>query len=130
MPSAEEVAQYEAHLENCVIPLLDKYDAKITNRNWGFYDFITILFRNEKIDLSVSDVGSTKLIGLRFFLSRYDEIVEVLRSLDNVSDPFYSDISLTLENKFGKRNIANGRSTIAYQYICNKIRESGRRIWS
>lgn len=132
IPTAEQVTEY---INEKILPLLAKYGATVVETNPSahlqvepgmiFYP-LEIEFQGEQIALSGGDIE--RPVNIEFLLKHWDRVQKVLRSLDGTTDPFHSDVRRAFEGEFDRRTLQHDQ--IAYGYVCDKIRKSGRRLWT
>ena len=119
----------DRHVEAVILPVLDRHGAAIVARNYDdFYGCLTIEHRGEWLPLGVPVIDRKDPKALKLFLEHFDEIQAVVQRVMRITDPFYSDISVALDRLFRGRN--PDERSLAFSYVCDKLRQAGKRIWT
>jgi hypothetical protein len=126
MATTQEI---DRHIEAVILPVLAEYGASVVARNdESFYDLLTIEYRGQRIALSRPVIGRNDPKALKFFFRHFDALSGVIEDLLTVADPFYSDVSLALDALFRGKN--PDERSLAFQYVCDRLRAAGKRIWT
>lgn len=134
---AADWQRIDAYIEENVIPVLKEYGAENIEKLYPFEEpeadriwppFLAIQFKGERIELGRNEIGQTDQRAIKGFLKYFDRFQKIEEKMRTISDPFYSNISGYIDSEFGRRTTIDTK--LGYSWICNKIRASGRRIWS
>lgn len=130
MPTVQEVNTF---IDGYISPILFKHNAKEIARYPDAHlnaqpgtVFTVLSFEKDgkTMHLNQSQIGKT--LDLHALLRHWDRVNKLVEQLDKIESPFYSDINGHINNEFSK----SVHTQLIYSYICDRIRESGKRIWS
>jgi hypothetical protein len=126
MTTTQEIDQ---HLDTVILPVLKQYGALVVARHdESFYDLLVIEYRGQRIALSRPVIDRNDPKALKLLLRHFDTLTGVIADLMQISDPFYSDISMALDSLFRGKN--PDERSLAFRYVCDRLRAAGKRIWT
>lgn len=131
-PSPEQIEEWA---NDNLLPVLEKAGAEVIEAHYDAlelaapYTLVVMLvfkYRGERIELTNSDFDNIKAVEWLF--RHWDTVQKIVKDFENRTDPFYSDVSHAFKSHV---KTAAGRryKTLAYKYVCDKIRQHTR-LWT
>jgi hypothetical protein len=130
MPQPKEL---ESHARRHIYPFLDQFGAKVVET---YFDaqanaaplqkavVLVIEFKGQKIDVH----SSTLQLGpIKFLLEHWDDVQAIIQDLLKVDVVFEKDIFVRFKSRWPQKSQRRD-DTLAYAYICDRLRASGKRI--
>jgi len=117
-------ADQQKYITDEIEPVLKKHNAKVVKVIEEFYNFITVSFKDNEIEIHASWLEKDIL---DFMFKEWDNFISIANDLNN-KNPFYSDIYGRIKQKYPRTK--RGKTSMVHAIVCDTLRKRGIRIWS